>query len=1011
MKPSININTSKNGIEITFPQKPSDNQRALLKANGYRFHNSNKYWWAVIDTNVLNAATEIVGAPVHTTCNASVNLIQRFISSLGKEVKPDVPQALKKDVVGVLNAGTTNLKKELEAINGLLDKMIKLAKKHKIIVPNMGDKALLAQLTHLTKPLKVDTKNGQFALFGIEKRISPPVAEEALYGIDFTDEPFDEGLNGSGLTPYDVITNMLLEKIEKGNLSWRKSWSIGSGGVGRLPASNFVTKKAYTGINALILNFLVEAEHPYWFTFNQIKALGGKLRKGAKYAPVCYYNRIFKLIATNETITEEQAEKLPREQYLILPFLRYYKAYNASDIEGIDTSYDVPVIKAVEAIKSAELIVNGMPNRPPINHGGDSAHYQPSTDKVQMPHMADFDKEQEYYGTLFHELVHSTAHKSRIGRPLTGRFGSKDYAFEELIAVLGASFLCGEAGILYHTMDNSAAYIKGWAKQLTTIISKDNKFIFKATAQAQKAADFIQALHIQKPKTKDRNPVKKPKTIAEKVKANEAELKKLTNHNDLRKWAIDQKMDNRSAFPKFKKALLEIGVDYEKLRGGERKAQADEIQKSVTHEVTFYSDAKASAGRYGITDEDGEPLWHGRFFGDEGNEQSDAELDAAKKAIWLANKVKETIGADAIRLNLYIDAQWLTYQDHPKQKGFALKRLADKYRIDLNTEWIPGKQNPADKWTVATGYKKWSDNNLRDLATPLKQRQLVGFPTKGLSGINYEPKLNPQEIEEPILYVPEYQNRRPVARVQMPTNYPSTTASSFSDPEEDYYEEESGLSGLPSMADAGHSGPVETFNFKGEFGRFLGPIAIEPDSSVVVAITAEKGTGKSHALFQAMEEIASSGYPILFGSYEEFVNSSLFINKRDKYISPENQQMIMAVDQRTLPNATSFFEAAKNYPVVILDSAQELEGGVDINKLRGGTAGQLYIIIYHATTEGKLKGGSGPQHKADVVIVGEKDNDFRNNYFHYGKDGKNRYQVEQGLMYSPYHKKLINESE
>ena len=518
MKPSININTSKNGIEITFPQKPTDGQLSVLNGNGFRFHKVYKYWYAVISDKIIDAATEIVGAPVHTTCDASVNLIQRFISSLGKEVKPDVPQALKKDVVDVLNAGTTNLKKELEAINGLLGKMIELAKKHKVIVPNMGDKALLAQLTHLTKPLKVDTKNGQFALFGIEKKASTPVAEEALYGIDFTDEPFDEGLNGSGLTPYDVITNMLLEKIEKGDLSWRKSWSIGSGGVGRLPASNFVTKKAYTGINALILNFLVDAEHPYWFTFNQIKALGGKLRKGAKYAPVCYYNRIFKLIGTNETITEAQAEKLSREQYLILPFLRYYKAYNASDIEGIDTSYNVPVIKAVEAIKSAEMIVNGMPNRPPINHGGDSAHYQPSTDKVQMPHMADFEKEQEYYGTLFHELVHSTAHKSRIGRSLTGRFGSKDYAFEELIAELGASFLCGEAGILYHTMDNSAAYIKGWAKKLTTIISKDNKFIFKATAQAQKAADFIQALHIEKPKTEDRKPVKKPKVVVAKTK-------------------------------------------------------------------------------------------------------------------------------------------------------------------------------------------------------------------------------------------------------------------------------------------------------------------------------------------------------------------------------------------------------------------------------------------------------------------------------------------------------------
>ena len=208
-------------------------------------------------------------------------------------------------------------------------------------------------------------------------------------------------------------------------------------------------------------------------------------------------------------------------------------------------------------------------------------------------------------------------------------------------------------------------------------------------------------------------------TIKDKVIAAKDVLLEMKTNAALRAWAISNGMDNRAAFPKFKLALNEIGLDYDEIKTGISKASTDKLISEITHEVTLYSDAKASHNRFGITDEDGNPLWYGKFFDndtDYNGEQSSGELAAAKKAVWLAGKIKESIGAKAIRLNLMIDAQWLTYQEHSGQKGYALSLLAKKHNIELNVQWIPGKDNPADEYTVSSGFKKWSDNDLSAVA-------------------------------------------------------------------------------------------------------------------------------------------------------------------------------------------------------------------------------------------------------------------------------------------------------
>lgn len=215
--------------------------------------------------------------------------------------------------------------------------------------------------------------------------------------------------------------------------------------------------------------------------------------------------------------------------------------------------------------------------------------------------------------------------------------------------------------------------------------------------------------------------MKKEKTISQIVKDNSSELKLAVNHVELRQWGEEKGWNNRSAFPRYKKALLEIGIDYDGMKGITHMVQSKELEDQIEYSLTLYVDAKASYGNYGICDKDGNILWYGKFFPDDNaGEQSMAEVCAAKKAVWLASKVKEAIGNKPIHLKLIVDAQWLCYQDHAGQKGYVLTQAARKYNIKLDVEWIPGISNPADKWTTATGYKKWQDNDLTKLCEEYK---------------------------------------------------------------------------------------------------------------------------------------------------------------------------------------------------------------------------------------------------------------------------------------------------
>jgi len=283
---------------------------------------------------------------------------------------------------------------------------------------------------------------------------------------------------------YQIVTDKVITLLEQGTIPWQKPWRGGAAGMPK----NAITKKPYRGVNVFMLAVTSHAlgyESSYWLSYKQALELGGNVKKGEKSTLVIFWNWLEK-----EKTDPETGERHTEE----IPFLRYYNVFNADQCENITIPKDdTPKIPDLEftPIRACENIVAHMPNKPQIVHDNvKRAYYRPCDDLVHMPSREKFVSVEEYYSTLFHELTHSTGHESRLNRKDNEKlaaFGSADYSKEELVAEMGAAFLCGYAEIENKTIDNSAAYIQGWLKQL----KNDKKLIVHAAAQAQKSTDYI----------------------------------------------------------------------------------------------------------------------------------------------------------------------------------------------------------------------------------------------------------------------------------------------------------------------------------------------------------------------------------------------------------------------------------------------------------------------------------------------------------------------------------------
>ena len=285
---------------------------------------------------------------------------------------------------------------------------------------------------------------------------------------------------------YQEVTNKMIALIEQGVLPWRCPWS--KYGLAR----NYASGHIYTGINAVLMN-LTKHPIPYFMTFKQAKAKGGKIRKGAKSEMVYFFKPLFKDKDENY-ISSEQAQTLKgmNQEVQVIPMLKYYNVFNIADVEGIEIDIPEIELKEHERIAKCDKVLNGMKNGPDfVFEDANRAYYNPLSDKLNLPAMGQFETAEDYYLVCFHELTHSTGHSSRLNRESFKQlspFGSSEYSKEELIAELGASFLAAYTGIdLEPQTQNSASYLQGWLSAL----KGDKKLIFKAASQAQKAVDFI----------------------------------------------------------------------------------------------------------------------------------------------------------------------------------------------------------------------------------------------------------------------------------------------------------------------------------------------------------------------------------------------------------------------------------------------------------------------------------------------------------------------------------------
>ncbi|MGE0854146.1 MAG: ArdC family protein [Hyphomicrobiaceae bacterium] len=282
---------------------------------------------------------------------------------------------------------------------------------------------------------------------------------------------------------YDEITNKIIAELEAGRVPWVQPWGTAAAKAPLAMPKNAATGRQYSGINVLILWGAV-IEHGFqgqsWLTFRQALALGGHVCKGERGTTVVYADRF---VPDDE---KRRAEETGEEAQAI-PFLKRFTVFNTAQCEGL-----APEIAAVALPSPPDLIeprVEALIKATGIDFriGGDRAFYVPVHDYVRVPPPQAYFEPINWHRTALHELGHACGAPHRLNRDLSGSFGSKKYAFEELVAEMNAAFCCASLGIVPTV--RHADYIASWLE----VLREDNRAIVRAASQASKAADWLLA--------------------------------------------------------------------------------------------------------------------------------------------------------------------------------------------------------------------------------------------------------------------------------------------------------------------------------------------------------------------------------------------------------------------------------------------------------------------------------------------------------------------------------------
>jgi antirestriction protein ArdC len=283
---------------------------------------------------------------------------------------------------------------------------------------------------------------------------------------------------------YTRITDTIVASLEQGVRPWMKPWSVGNT-AGRIIRPLRHNGQGYSGINILMLWASATEQGfvaPIWMTFKQAQELGAHVKKGEKGSLVVYAN----------TITKTESDDAGNEVERDIPFMKGYTVFNVEQIEGLPQIYytkPTPRHDGPARIEHAEKFFTN--TGADIRIRGDRAYYSHDGDYIAMPPIESFDTAESYYATLAHESIHRTKHPSRLDRDFGRKqWGDEGYAREELVAELGAAFLCADLELTPEVRDDHASYIASWLQ----VLKNDKRAIFSAASHAQKAVDFLHKL-------------------------------------------------------------------------------------------------------------------------------------------------------------------------------------------------------------------------------------------------------------------------------------------------------------------------------------------------------------------------------------------------------------------------------------------------------------------------------------------------------------------------------------
>ncbi len=287
---------------------------------------------------------------------------------------------------------------------------------------------------------------------------------------------------------YTRVTNRIIVDLEKGDLTWAKPWNADHL-AGRITKPLRCNGAPYQGVNIILL-WAASVERGFvsnhWMTFRQARELGGHVRKGERGETIVYADKLIR--SETDPDTGEEVERA-------IPFMKAYTVFNVEQIDDLPEHFYMqpePVNPDIEHDNALEAFFGA--TGADIRYGGAQAYYALQSDHVQMPPLECFRDSESYYATLAHEMTHWTRHPSRLNRDFgSKRFGDEGYAREELVAEIGAAFLCAELGITPEIREDHAAYIDSWL----AVLKHDKRAIFSAAAHAQRAVDYLRSLQQQ----------------------------------------------------------------------------------------------------------------------------------------------------------------------------------------------------------------------------------------------------------------------------------------------------------------------------------------------------------------------------------------------------------------------------------------------------------------------------------------------------------------------------------